>query len=219
MLRILRVVFALVIVGVLVGGPLVYLNCFKTRYRNFHVVQEGVLYRSGQLSLDGLKRLIHDYGIKTVITLRYAAHPGEEPPDRLEEQYVVAEGYNYFRIPHLPWSEINGEVPAEKNVELFRRIMSDPSNQPVLIHCYAGIHRTGAFCAIYRMEFQHWPREQAVEEMRACGYREIDDHFDVMSYLRNFRAKGAGDAVPSTIRPASHSSAPAQPSFSPPLKY
>ena len=46
-----------------------YLSYHNRSFRNFRVVEEGVLYRSGQLNVAGLSRIIHDYGIKTVVSL------------------------------------------------------------------------------------------------------------------------------------------------------
>jgi protein tyrosine/serine phosphatase len=66
--------------------------------------------------------------------------------------------------------------------------MSDPANHPVLVHCFAGIHRTGAFCALYRMEFDGWSNEQAVQEMKELGY--ADYHRDVFAYLRRYQPRG-----------------------------
>ena len=79
--RALRLLFATAIAALLVGGPVGYAWYRQAQIRNLYVVTEGVLYRSGQLSLSGLKRVLQDYRIKTVITLRDAADPGEGPPD------------------------------------------------------------------------------------------------------------------------------------------
>ena len=50
---------------------------------------------------------------------------------------------------------------APRTVAAFLKIMDDPANRPVLIHCYHGIGRTELFVAIYRMEFEHWSNERA----------------------------------------------------------
>ena len=68
--RPLSLLFGLTIVGVLFGGPWAYHSYLQKNYRNFHTVRPGVLYRSGQLSLTGLKRVVHDEGIRTVVSLR-----------------------------------------------------------------------------------------------------------------------------------------------------
>ncbi len=61
--------------------------------------------------------------------------------------------------------------------------MDDPANYPVLIHCYAGIHRTGTMCAIFRMDYQGWTNDEAMNEMRTFGDTMLDDHEDILGYL------------------------------------
>jgi protein tyrosine/serine phosphatase len=172
-----------------VGGPLRYSFYRQTQMRNFRAVRSGVLYRSGQMSLSGLKTAIHDYGIKTVITLRDASCPDGAAPDYNEEEYCEAEEINYHRISPRTWWAPDGSVPAEQGVQRFREVMDYPENYPVLIHCFGGIHRTGAFCAIYRMEYEHWTNEQAIAEMRACGYKDLDDEWDLLGYLEQYRPR------------------------------
>lgn len=80
-----------------------------------------------------------------------------------------------------------GTPPVEEGVRRFREVMADPHNYPVLVHCLAGIHRTGAYCAIYRMEFEHWTNAQAIEEVKAFGYTNLDGEEDVLGYLEHYK--------------------------------
>ena len=64
--------------------------------------------------------------------------------------------------------------------------MDDPANYPVLVHCYAGIHRTGTMCAVFRMDYQGWTNDEAMNEMRTFGYSMLDDHEDILSYLTRY---------------------------------
>jgi protein tyrosine phosphatase (PTP) superfamily phosphohydrolase (DUF442 family) len=199
--RLLRYLFGVLIAGLLVGGPIVYSHHRMVEMRSFRVVRAGVLYRSGQMSLAGLKGVIQAYGIKTVVTLRDAYTPGDRPPDWEEECFCTAEGIHYCRIPPRPWWASDDTVPAARGVLRFRAIMDDPANYPVLVHCFAGIHRTGAYCAVYRMEYEHWTNAEAIAEMRACGYRNIEDEFDLLGYLEKYQPRwkrqvtGAGAAT------------------------
>src|SRR5206468_10483090 len=101
--RWLQYAFAGFIVLLLLGGPCAYARYRHFQLRNFHVVREGVLYRSGQLSVEGLKRLVHDYRIKTVVTLRDAQRPGDLAPDFDEEDWCRKEEMNYFRLREQAW--------------------------------------------------------------------------------------------------------------------
>jgi protein tyrosine/serine phosphatase len=173
---------------VLILTPLAFARHGQAQIRNFRVVHEGVLYRSGQMSLDGLKRIVHDYRIKTIISLRDAHSVGSVPPDQAEEEYCSKEEINFTRLSPRHWEGAPGEPPpVEENVRAFRAIMEDPKNYPVLVHCFAGVHRSGAYCAIYRMEQEHWSNEQAIAEMRAVGYLTLDEDLDILAYLDHYR--------------------------------
>jgi protein tyrosine/serine phosphatase len=182
--------FSVLIVALLVGGPLCYSHFQQGQFRNFHEVKQGVLYRSGQLPLTGLKRILHDYGIKTVVTLRDAIVPGQTPPDAAEEAYCKKMELNYVRITPRNWSAADGSVPAMAGVRQFLAVMRDPSNYPVLVHCFAGIHRTGAYVAVYRMEFDGWDNARAIAEVQAHGYYNIDGERDLLEFLENYRPAG-----------------------------
>jgi tyrosine-protein phosphatase SIW14 len=65
--------------------------------------------------------------------------------------------------------------------------MADPDNYPVLVHCFAGIHRTGAYCAIYRMEQEHWDNADAIVEMKAYGYYNLPDERDILGYMEQYQ--------------------------------
>jgi protein tyrosine/serine phosphatase len=195
--QLLRYGFGPIIAFLLFVGPLWYSQYRQAEVRAFRVVRDGVLYRSGQMSLAGLKRVLREYDIKCVVTLRDAVHPGETPPDWEEEQYCKAEEITYLRITPERWWASDDSVPAEKGIRRFRAIMDNPANYPVLIHCFAGIHRTGAYCAVYRMEYEHWSNAKAIAEMRDCGYRNIDDEYDLLGYLEQYRPRWQAADVPS----------------------
>jgi protein tyrosine/serine phosphatase len=74
--------------------------------------------------------------------------------------------------------------------------MDDPRNYPVLVHCFAGVHRTGAYCAIYRMEYEGWSNAEAIAEMRRCGYDDVDAEWDIYGYLEQYQPRRQRKAVP-----------------------
>src|SRR5262245_23310523 len=76
--------------------------------RNFRVVREGVLYRSGQMSISGLRHAVHDYGIKTVVSLREAHKLGLAAPDLREEEFCSREEVNFHRIVLGKWYAEDG---------------------------------------------------------------------------------------------------------------
>ena len=178
MYRLARLTMGFFLAGLLVVGPLAYHRFQETRWRNFRVVYKGVLYRCGQLSPVGFKNVLSEYGIRTVISLR---------ENSAEEDYCQDRGVKFVFIPPKAWWAPDGTVPAAECVQRFLKIMEDKTNHPVLVHCYAGSHRTGAYCAVYRMEFDGWSNAQAIAEMKDLGYSAIDDEWDILDFLSHYQ--------------------------------
>lgn len=185
-----RLILATAVVLLVVAVPLLYSSHQQTHVRNFRVVEDGVLYRSGQLSRPVFERVVREYGIKTVITLRTTRVKDGPFPDEWERELCAAQGVRHVRLVPLVWSpNENGDVPADRNVEKFLGLVRDPANQPVLVHCFAGIHRTGTMCAIYRMERDGWSADNAIREMEVCGFEEAENEGTraLAKYLRNYK--------------------------------
>lgn len=175
------------VAAMVIATPLVYSEYRKGTIRNLRVVEEGVLYRSGQLSPEGLEQIVRERRIKTVISLRAAREDGDPHPDAWEETFCEARGLKHVRIIPRVWGpDKRGDVPAEDAVREFLDVMDHPENYPVLVHCFAGVHRTGAMCAIFRMEFHKWPAERAINEMQICGFDPLDMQQHIEGYLRRY---------------------------------
>jgi tyrosine-protein phosphatase SIW14 len=176
----LRAPLVVLIAVAIPGVPLTYASHHQTTWRHFHVVVDGRLYRSGQLSPEALDRLIRERRVRTVVCLRCVAREGNANLENAEELWCSARGIRYVRLSPAAW-----DCPAgEANVRTFLQTMRDPHAGPVLVHCFAGLHRTGVYCAIYRMEVQGWSNDDAIAEMCRLG----QDHADaeVTRYLRAY---------------------------------
>lgn len=182
-----QLLLAILCVGVVFVGPLSYAMQRNTHFRNFHVVEEGVLYRSGQLSPEMLEQVVRERKIHTLITLRTSRVQGVYPPDTWEEEFCNKWGMKHFRIVPRVWgADEQGDIPAEEAIQQFLSVMDDARNYPVLVHCFAGIHRTGTMCAIYRMEFDRWPSDRAINEAQLIGYDPRIMRKDIEPYLRGY---------------------------------
>ncbi len=93
-------------------------------------------------------------GVKLVIDLA-------EDGDKNEGPNVEAAGMKFVRIPLS-----TGEAPPQAAIDQFLKLVNDPANQPVYVHCMGGRHRTGALTAVYRMTHDSWTPDQAFSEMK-----------------------------------------------------
>ncbi|MBX9624536.1 MAG: dual specificity protein phosphatase family protein [Gemmataceae bacterium] len=189
-----RAALAAAALALVAAPPVLYSSHRQTTYRNVRVVEDGVLYRSGQLSPAGFDRVLHDYNIKTVVTLRSARRPDLPNADDWERVACEARGLNHYRFVPKVWGlDEKGEIPAVENVRAFLAVMDDPANHPVLVHCFAGIHRTGTMCAVFRMEYHRWPADKAIAETQVYGFDPEDMHEHIEGYLRNYRPRWRRD--------------------------
>ena len=159
--------------------PFVYYRISYTYQKRFRVVTPGRFYRSGCMTAAGLEATIKMYGIRTVINLM------EESPDPVlqphyfapasvkESALVTKVGARYIAmtVEYLPRHRALSEQP--ETIARYLEILDDPKSYPVLIHCKAGLHRTGVLVALYRMELEGWTKDQALAELRANGFGEF----------------------------------------------
>ena len=128
---------------------------------NFETITEGKVYKSGVIPPDEIEDYVKEYNIKSIIDLRFPG-TGDEvnnpeiPTELTAEKEAIAKikGVNYFN---------NGsdQVPEPHNLDTFFKIMDDPKNYPVLIHCYHGVGRAEMYSAIYRIEYENMEKDEA----------------------------------------------------------
>ena len=128
------------------------------------------------------------FGIKTVIDLQ---RDGEAN----EKQLVEKAGMQFHRIPMT-----TRVVPTEAQIASFLKIVNDPANQPVYVHCAGGRHRTGVMTALYRMTQNGWTSDQAFKEMKSYKFGADFLHPEFKRFVYGFRAEPKPSAtVPGVI--------------------
>ena len=115
--------------------------------KNFGTVDQGRVYRSGQLTPSAMRRVVEKHKIKTVIDLgSYWDGPrlAEPEGERLNQRVADAMGVTRYVMP------LYGDGTGNANWYIHAlRIMTDPRNQPVLVHCGAGSERTSCASILY----------------------------------------------------------------------
>ena len=124
-----------------------------TSVGNLYRVEDG-LYRGAQPTAAGFKELAA-LGVRCVLDV--AGGPGDG---------ALVEGGS-LKLFHVSMSAFG--LRDDRVLEALR-IMADPQNRPLLIHCRLGADRTGALVALYRVVIQGWSPEKAVLEMTQGGY-------------------------------------------------
>lgn len=157
------IVVAIVVLLIAAGAVAIKYGRYHFFPKRFAVVEPGQLYRSGYLEPRPLKHVIHDHKLKTVLALL------NNEPDTAEQQNEEAvaseENVKLIRIG-MPGDGCGDFDALDRAAD----IMADPANRPLLVHCAAGVHRTGAAYAAYRMKYCGWSFEKALAEGDKYGY-------------------------------------------------
>ncbi len=175
----------LVVVGVVVGVPAAHQRTAYVQHKRLRVVTDGRVYRSGQLTADGFRQAIKQYGIKTVINLQDddTSTDGDERNPMLllnpfskekldERQVVTGAGAAYIQFDGNALND-DGTDGRAKLVDDFLAVMDDEANYPVLYHCKAGLHRTGWITSAFRMEYEKRSQADVLDELRANGFGDF----------------------------------------------
>lgn len=123
-----------------------------TRVGNLFLVSPG-LYRAEQPGLSDIPDL-QALGIKSLLNLREYHQDGP---------HFARAGFYLTRHPMAA-----GSASSEDLVAALRLIRKAP--KPVLVHCWHGSDRTGFVIAGYRLVFDGWSKQAAIDELRRGGF-------------------------------------------------
>ncbi|MCB8563625.1 dual specificity protein phosphatase family protein [Fusobacterium ulcerans] len=138
---------------------------------NFYKVSE-TLFRSEQPTEDGMKN-IEAFGIGTVISLRS------------RQKDVELAKNTELNLIHVSMRAWNPKYEDAVKVMYFLNPNNPETNKkPILIHCYHGADRTGMMVALYRMVYQNWEREEALDEMLNGGYGYHSMWKDIVAFIK-----------------------------------
>ncbi|GAU03410.1 dual specificity protein phosphatase family protein [Burkholderia stabilis] len=128
------------------------------------------LYRSAQLSREDVPEL-QKLGIRKVISFR-AFHA--------DDSILAGTQIKMQRIRINTWY-----IRDEDMVTALKALRTADQDGPVLIHCQHGADRTGLVSALYRMVYQGWTREQALDELQHGGYGFHPIWQNITNYLKH----------------------------------
>jgi len=113
-------------------------------------------------------------GIKTVIDLQSDGRDDEAG-------LVERAGMKFRRIPLT-----TTDRPSQGAIAEFLKLVNDPQNQPVFVHCAGGRHRTGAMTAVYRMTEDGWTADRAFDEMKQFNFEGFPGHPTLKQFVFDY---------------------------------
>ena len=129
-------------------------------------------------------------GVKTLINLT------SDDAQTNEKSLTEHAGMRYFQIPmttHRP--------PTSAQLTEFLKLVNDPVNQPVFVHCVGGRHRTGVMTAVYRMTQDGWAADRAFKEMKQFKFGADFLHSEFKAFVYAYSPKAHAVAGEAAVSP------------------
>ena len=104
----------------------------------------------------GIKKM----GFASIINLRLDTEKGADV--EAEAAAAKAAGINFVHLP------VDGAKPDPAVADRFLKVITEPGNQPAMIHCASG-NRAAAMWMIKRVLIDKWDNDRALEEAGQLG--------------------------------------------------
>ncbi|MFN0010421.1 MAG: fused DSP-PTPase phosphatase/NAD kinase-like protein [Phycisphaerales bacterium] len=149
--------------------------------RNFGVVEEGKVYRSGRQTPAMMKRLVEEHKIKTIVDLGAFGDGSVEE----KQAQATAAALGVRRVRYV----LAGDGTGDPNAYVAAlRVMVDAASQPVLVHCAAGAQRTSGCVMLYRLATAGEPFEKTYAEAQEYKHRPSRNP-NLLPYLQQWGDK------------------------------
>jgi protein tyrosine/serine phosphatase len=129
-------------------------------------VKDGVLYRDGVRSAREFAVAMRRVRPRTIVSLVDEREISQEP-FLGELDFCSQNRIDVVRIPVRL-----GGWPSSEQISQFLAITTDPSRQPVLVHCAQGVRRTGIMVAAYQQSVLKFNRQQTTAAMLTFGHSQ-----------------------------------------------
>ena len=154
-------------------------------------IRQGLIYRSSEMNNhvnvtdEGKKVLIEELNIRTDLDLRGAG--GDDDPKEVLDPNMV----KWVQIPISPYDNIVSDKYREGYRKIFA-LFADPSNCPIIFHCYGGCDRGGTVSfllhALLGLDKDSLIRDYELSSLTIWGERShLSEEFQsLLSALRPF---------------------------------
>ena len=147
--------------------------------KRFGVVEQDKVFRSGRIAPHLVRKTLLKHGIKVIVDL---TEPDPRNPSWRAEQ-EVAEELGISRYNFQLHGDGTGNITNYANA-IFTIEQARKENKPVLVHCAAGVQRTGGVVAAYRLLVEGYFPATAYAELTRYGWKPRRDRI-LLDYLNN----------------------------------
>ena len=169
---------ALYIILVAIAATILLVRHFHIK--NFHIIEPGVLYTSGQPRGMDYTRLLYKYHIATIVNVRSSSEHREKNWYNEEVTWVRNNGVKYIELP----IEKANYFPNSETQNKFLEIMAEKENLPVLLHGSSGEGRVAMLTAVWLIKAQGYTVEETAKVVE-----EINDDRKITEAENKFIAQ------------------------------
>lgn len=137
---------------------------------NLHLVAPN-LYRSAQPTAAGFNAAENKLKLRAVLDLRNF---------HSDVDLIKGTRIRLNAVPMTAWSIKTNDVILALKV-----INAAQAKGAVLVHCEHGADRTGVVLAMYRIVYQGWSKQQALDEMKNGGYNFHGIFSNIPKFIQN----------------------------------
>lgn len=137
---------------------------------NLHHVTTN-FFRSAQPEPEGFRRLANQYGVRSVVCLR--AFHSDVP-------LIAGLPLRLYTFGMHTW-----HIEREDVVGALHALRTSMARAPTLVHCEHGADRTGLITALYRVLYQGWSKDRAIDEMENGQFGFHDVWINIPAYIRD----------------------------------
>uniref|UniRef100_A0A7S0IDT0 Tyrosine specific protein phosphatases domain-containing protein n=1 Tax=Micromonas pusilla TaxID=38833 RepID=A0A7S0IDT0_MICPS len=147
---------------------------------------EVAFYRGGQPTAEGRAWMV-SRGFKTIVDLRFEDRDNQWTRPLGGVEGKVGHVESQLEVVHIPVTDM--EPPSFEAVERFIEIANDETMRPMLVHCKAGIGRTGSMVSCWRISRGMDVEEALALESLNCDFGSIAQEAFVRSFADRFTQK------------------------------
>jgi len=147
------------VIVVLLAAAAIILLVRHFHVKNFHIIEPGVLYISGQPRGMDYTRLLYRYHIAAIVNVRSSSEHREKNWYNEEITWVRNNAVKYIELP----IDKQNYLPNKETQDKFLGIMADAQNLPVLLHGSGGEKRVPMLTAVWLINKKGLSAEATLE--------------------------------------------------------